>query len=117
MDDLPIIDRRRLELITRGNTGRAGEFLDALLEEAAEIAGRLTTLLAGTDRVAVADAAHTVKGMAAEVGALRLRAAAAALEAEGESPRWPERVDVLNAALDELRSHVHAGTPPAEGSP
>lgn len=103
MDDLPIIDRARLELITRGDGKLAEEFLGALFDEADELLERLGTLIAGDDRSAVADAAHTLKGMASELGALRLRAAATDLEAETESARWREHVERVRAALAELR--------------
>lgn len=112
MDDVPIIDRTRLELITRGNAARADEFLAALLEEAEDILAGLQTLLAGEDRGAVKDAAHTLKGMSAEVGALRLRAAAAALETEAEPARRLDRLNAINAALAELRSHLSANATP-----
>ena len=106
MDQPLVLDRERLDLITRGNSARADEFLKALLEEAEDILARLQTLLAGEDRSAVSDAGHTLKGMAAEVGARRLRAAAAALEAEAEPARWRSRCEDVSAALTELRSHL-----------
>jgi HPt (histidine-containing phosphotransfer) domain-containing protein len=110
MDDLPIIDRARLELITRGNTARADEFMGALLEESEEIIVRLRTLIAGADidRTQVSDAAHTLKGMAAEVGASRLRAAAFALEGEVDPARWPGQLSAVTVALAELSSHLAA---------
>jgi len=106
MDEVPILDRARLELITRGKPALADEFLGALFEEVNEILERLTGLAAGSDRRAVRDAAHTIKGMATELGAMRLRAAAAALEAEAEPARWPESVARLYASLAELRTNA-----------
>jgi HPt (histidine-containing phosphotransfer) domain-containing protein len=103
VDDLPILDRARLELATRGNAALAKEFLDALFEEAAPLIERLDVLIGGADHVAVSDAAHTLKGMAAELGAMRLRAAAAVLEAEVQIEAWPLCLERVRTALVELR--------------
>jgi HPt (histidine-containing phosphotransfer) domain-containing protein len=104
MDDLPILDRARLDLATRGNAALADEFLGALFEEAGDLIVRLGALMGGDERLAVADAAHTLKGMATELGAMRLRAAAAALEAELRPLCWPENVERVAAALAELQA-------------
>jgi HPt (histidine-containing phosphotransfer) domain-containing protein len=103
VDDLPIIDRARLERITRSDSKLAAEFLAALLDEAGQILDRLTVLVEADDRVAISDAAHTLKGMSAEVGALRLRAAAAALESEVQKERWPTCLEAARNALLELQ--------------
>jgi HPt (histidine-containing phosphotransfer) domain-containing protein len=118
MDELPVIDRVRLELISRGSPARAAEFMGALLEEADDILAHLGVLIAdaGADRGAVSDAAHTLKGMAAEVGALRLRAAAAALETETKPARWPGQLEAVTAALEGLRSYFGAGAEPTDRS-
>ena len=107
MDDVPILDRARVELVTRGNAALAGEFLGALFEEASDLIERLSGLIVGDDRVAVADVAHTLKGNATELGAMRLRAAAAALEAEVQANLWPEDLDRVRAALAELHAFVN----------
>jgi two-component system, sensor histidine kinase and response regulator len=104
VDELPILDRARLELITRGDTALANEFLRGLIDEAGEVLARMRILLASGERSALAGLAHTLKGMAGEVGALRLRGFAAALEAESEPERWRAHVDLASAALGELQS-------------
>jgi len=106
MDEVPILDRARLELITRGDAALASEFLAALFEEVGALLERLGALLASDDRVAVADVAHTIKGNATELGAMQLRAAAAALETEPQPERWPQCVERVRTALAELRSYV-----------
>lgn len=106
MTELPVIDRTRLELITRGDAARAAEFLDALLTEAADLLGQLAPQLSRAERSPVADIAHTLKGMAAEVGALRLREAAAVLEAETDPARWVFETNDIYAALGELRAEI-----------
>jgi HPt (histidine-containing phosphotransfer) domain-containing protein len=105
-DDVPILDRARLELITRGNVELAGEFLDALFEEVDALLVRLKALIGGSDRVAVSDVAHTIKGNATELGAMRLRSAAAFLETAEHPAQWPGCVERLYTALDELQAHV-----------
>jgi HPt (histidine-containing phosphotransfer) domain-containing protein len=107
MNDLAILDPTRLELITRGNTALANDFLGTLFEEAGTLTERLGGLIGSGDRIAVADIAHTIKGMSAEVGAKRLQAAAAMLESEAVPARWPDHLDQVRAALAELRRHVH----------
>src|ERR1700735_5456341 len=104
--DPPILDRARLELITRGNATLAGEFLGALFEESNELIERLRVLVSGEDRVAVYNVAHTLKGMTMELGAMRLRAAAASLETESEAEHWAGHLSNLDTALTELKAHI-----------
>jgi HPt (histidine-containing phosphotransfer) domain-containing protein len=106
VDELPILDRTRLELITRGNTALADEFLGALFVEAAELITRAEAAIADGDRVGVSGAAHTLKGLATELGAHRMRAAAAALEAEVQPALWHGMLERINASLAELHVHV-----------
>jgi HPt (histidine-containing phosphotransfer) domain-containing protein len=108
VDDPPILDRERLTLITRGNAALAAEFLAVMFEEADDLMQRLDGLLASGDRVAVADVAHTLKGMASELGAMQFRSAAVALETEAQPARWPDDVTRLHAALAELRDYLLA---------
>jgi two-component system, sensor histidine kinase and response regulator len=108
VDDRPILDRSRLELITRGNATLADEFLVALFEESGPLIERLHVLISGEDRVAVSDVAHTLKGMAMELGAMRLRAAAASLETELEADRWTSHLRSIDTALIELKAHTSA---------
>jgi HPt (histidine-containing phosphotransfer) domain-containing protein len=110
MEDLPILDGARIELISRGNGALAHEFLQALIDEATETIGRARALITAGDQRGVADLAHTLKGMAAELGALRLRAAAAALEVEAQPNRWAGHLDGTIAALAELRSLGNIGS-------
>jgi HPt (histidine-containing phosphotransfer) domain-containing protein len=104
MEDLPIVDRARLDLITRGDAALAQEFLGDLIAEATDVLDQLGAVIGGGDRVAVADLAHRLKGMSTEIGAPRLRAAAAALETEGDPERWGGHVECAVIALHELRS-------------
>ena len=101
--DIPVLDGTRMELVTRGDAGLAAEFLDALIEEGGAVVGRLRDACSAGELIAVRDLAHALKSMSAELGALRLRAAAAELEAEADTMRWPARLEAAVAALDELR--------------
>jgi HPt (histidine-containing phosphotransfer) domain-containing protein len=104
MDDLPVIDDARLQLISRGNAAFAAEFLEALFEEAGGLIRELPAHIAAHDGTAVEGVAHRLKGMATELGAMRLRATAAALEKEPEPTHWPRYLERLRLALDELRA-------------
>ena len=108
MDTPPILDRVRLDLITSGNAALSAEFLAVLFVEADALILRLDGLPASGDRLTVTDIAHTLKGAAAELGAMQLRLAAADLEAETEPMRRPGDIERLRAALAELRAHVQA---------
>jgi HPt (histidine-containing phosphotransfer) domain-containing protein len=108
MDDSTILDRERLASITRGDAARAAEFLAILFEEAEGLVQRLDGLLDSSDRGAVEDIAHTLKGMASELGAMHFRAAALTLEAEAQPALWPDDIERVRAALAELRAHVLA---------
>jgi HPt (histidine-containing phosphotransfer) domain-containing protein len=101
--ELAALDGTRLDLITRGDAALAAEFLEALVEEGGAVLARLGTACTAGEPVAVRDLAHALKSMSAELGAQRLRAAAAELEAEAGPARWPALLAGAVAALDELR--------------
>jgi HPt (histidine-containing phosphotransfer) domain-containing protein len=102
--DLPILDCERLKLITRGRSALAGEFMAGLIDEAGGLIERLSPMAGGTNVTGVSDIAHTIKGMAAELGAMRLCAAAATLEAETQPARWPLLIERLRAEVTELNA-------------
>jgi HPt (histidine-containing phosphotransfer) domain-containing protein len=104
MDDLLVLDGARLQLITRGDAALASEFVGALIEESDAVIAQLCSALEACDRVAVSDLAHALKGMATELGAQRLRAVAATLEAEAQPAAWPAHVQAARRAVAELRS-------------
>jgi HPt (histidine-containing phosphotransfer) domain-containing protein len=104
MDESPAVDKVRLDLITRGDPALAREFLSDLIDEAATTIENVQTAIAGNDQSRVRALAHTLKGMSAEVGAARLRAAAAALESETDPAMWDVRLEGARAALADLRS-------------
>ena len=109
MDDVPVLDRARLALISRGNGVVANAFLIDLIDEAGGILARLDGLHTPENADDVADLAHTLKGMAAELGAERLRRYASELEREVRPEAWPHHIAKMHAALDELRRLVAQG--------
>jgi len=104
----PIIDRARLDRICMGKPEMAKVFLDSLIDEARPIVDGLAALLGTDDRAALRESAHGLKGMAGNVGAAQLQAAAFALErgaadgADGDALRT--QVAGVVAALSDLRS-------------
>ena len=91
-----------------GNPAMAGEFLDLLIEEATPIVAALPAQVAAGDKQAVREGAHAVKGIAGNVGAARLQAAALLLErsaADGAAAdTLSTHLDGVTAALAELRT-------------
>ena len=79
MTSHPLIDREHLTAQTFGDADLAREVLGLFVEQCR----RLTPALAAADRPAAerADLAHTLKGAALGVGAARVAAASAAVEA------------------------------------
>jgi HPt (histidine-containing phosphotransfer) domain-containing protein len=112
MTTVPIIDRARLDLVCMGNPALAGEFLDLLIEESSPIVDGLPALVAAGDAAAVREGAHSVKGIAGNVGAARLQAAALVLErsaAGGAAASvLAEQLAAVAAALAELRTERSA---------
>jgi HPt (histidine-containing phosphotransfer) domain-containing protein len=76
----PAIDRRRLRAICAGELDLAVELVDALIEDAEPLVTSIADL---AERHAVEDlryAAHALKGIAGNIGAIQLQHATMALE-------------------------------------
>jgi HPt (histidine-containing phosphotransfer) domain-containing protein len=114
MTAIPIIDRDRLEKVCMGKPEMAQIFVDALIDETAPIVAALPESIVARNYAAVREAAHAVKGMAANIGAIRLSAAAELLERESVAAPTTEvlskGLDGLVAALAELRTEREAGS-------
>jgi HPt (histidine-containing phosphotransfer) domain-containing protein len=102
MESLPVVDRERLLRVSRGNAERAREFFGALVEDALIASERIRDAHAAGDGQALRELAHALKGMALEVGAPRVAAAAAALEKERDPPALPACVDAVSKTTSEL---------------
>jgi HPt (histidine-containing phosphotransfer) domain-containing protein len=103
MESLPIADRERLVRVSRGNAERAREYFRLLADDAQIAAARIRDAHAAGDGNALYELVHALKGMALEVGAPRVAATAAALEAEQDSALLPGCVDAVSKACAELR--------------
>jgi HPt (histidine-containing phosphotransfer) domain-containing protein len=103
MEALPIVDRERLSIVSRGNAERGREFFGALVEDAQAAYVQLQDALAAGDDHALHELAHSLKGMALEVGAPRVAAAATALEAQRDPALQAVLVDAVGTATAELR--------------
>ncbi len=108
MTDEPIIDQVRLDLVCMGNAELARELIDLLIDEATPIVEGLPALVAAQDATAVRLQAHAVKGIAGNVGAVRLQTAAFGLEQGAiDTLPWGELEALsagVTAALVELRA-------------
>jgi two-component system sensor histidine kinase/response regulator len=108
MTAVPVIDSVRLDRVCMGKPEMALVFLDTLIEEATPILADAPASIAAGDTTAVREAAHSVKGMAGNIGAARLAEAALVLEracdAASGSDVLTEHLAGLVTALAELRA-------------
>ncbi len=97
----PILSERRMaELLLIGATQRA-ELVAVFGREARRVMHRLDQSIAAQNRVEVQRAAHSIKGLALNLGAVRVVDIAGAIERQaGEAA---QRRDELAAAIDEAR--------------
>jgi HPt (histidine-containing phosphotransfer) domain-containing protein len=102
VENVPIVDWARLKDVTRGDSSLADEFLTGLVEEATLLLDRVERAIAIGDAAAIDGLAHTLKGMASEVGALRLRAIAIALGAAGEPVLRRRELEAARESLAEI---------------
>jgi HPt (histidine-containing phosphotransfer) domain-containing protein len=80
MNELPVLDRARLDAITGGSAPLARELVAALIGEARALAQQIHVAVAETDGGRTADLVHALKGVAGNVGAVRLQHAAGEFE-------------------------------------
>lgn len=96
--DAPVLDRDHLARYTGGDSGLEAE-LFTLLD--AQIDACVSALAAARGVESWVQAAHTLKGAARGVGAMRLGAACAQAE---ESPMDEDALDVVRGAAEEARA-------------
>jgi PAS domain S-box-containing protein len=117
------IDTAEGLLRVAGNRKLYVKLLRQFSRQQAEAAAEIATQLAAGDRISAERTAHTVKGVAANLGAKPMRAAAGALEdalREGAEPARVERLRLEFAAVLELlaeRLRAALGDDPAVPSP
>ena len=90
-------------LVSRGKAELAREYFRTLADDAQIACERIRDAHAAGDDHALHELVHALKGMALEVGAPRLAAAAAALEAERDPALLPGCVDAVSKAAGDLR--------------
>lgn len=98
----PPIDRERLSAVTFGDPEFEAELMAAFLGDTASAIERLATALAAGDLPAARREAHSIRGAAANVGALPLSAEAGRLEvllADGAR-------EAAEAVLDRVRGEL-----------
>jgi HPt (histidine-containing phosphotransfer) domain-containing protein len=98
------VDLTHLRRFTLGNVALEREVLELFVEQAPKTLERMQ--LAQTER-AWRDAAHTLKGSAAAIGATAIARTAAEAEQLKCDPRsWPEMLERLRLALVDARSFI-----------
>ncbi len=113
MRDLPLIDRAHLTAQTFGDADLAREVLGLFVDQCR----RLTPMIGAPTPSAAerADLAHTLKGAALGVGAVRVATAGAAVEAslraDGAAPDLPELEAAVAATLAQIAEDGAASDP------
>lgn len=107
-DEMSRIDRATLARLDRlGGPPLVTRMIELFLENAPERMGRATTGALEGDLAAIERATHSLKSMAANIGALELYALAESIEidaAAGRSEKIADRVARLGRELDLVRA-------------
>ena len=108
MNELPVLDRARLDALAMGDASIVRELVELLLTDAEPLVASLGASVAARERDAVREQAHGLKGIAANVGAARTQRAAAELEvAARDGGAWHEIERLLAetaATIEEVRA-------------
>ncbi len=108
------VDRGRIEAVCGGDEALAVELIGMLVEDAAPIVDDLGACVQANDAARIYELAHSLKGIAANVGAAELRDAAALLQAETapDAPPAPAGFAVelaaIVTALERVRCTLHS---------
>ena len=114
MSDSTTVDRKRVEAICRGNDALAIDLVRMLVDEAAPIVAELGDCVKWHDVRRVRELAHSLKGIAGNVGAFELRDAASRLEDTASPDRLPlaraldAEVVAIGTALEGVRGTLHS---------
>jgi PAS domain S-box-containing protein len=119
-----VLDTSRGLALSGGDPRRQAELLAAFCQRHAPDAEALRSALQQDDRAALAALAHTLRGVAGHVGAMRLLQRATALDAALRAPAAPDAA-TLAARVDDLLLELAAATtaaaawqpPPAAPTP
>jgi two-component system sensor histidine kinase/response regulator len=108
------VDRGRIEAVCGGDEGLAVELIEMLVDDAAPIVDALGACVQSNDVAQAHELAHSLKGIAGNVGAGELRDAAARLQSatapESVAPRavLSEEVAAIATALERVRGTLHS---------
>lgn len=97
-----VIDRDHLARMTFGDASLERELLALFDRQAAVLLARMQT----TDAAAVAALAHTLKGSALGIGAVRVAQTAAAVEQTTGPVALAQAVNHLAVAIEAARAHI-----------
>jgi HPt (histidine-containing phosphotransfer) domain-containing protein len=101
------IDVERLRSMCGGNAALAVELIGDLIADGEPLLAQIDAHAAKRARSELLDAAHALKGIAANIGAARLRAAAAELE-QIAGPESGNDWDAVTRAIDVTRGELAA---------
>jgi HPt (histidine-containing phosphotransfer) domain-containing protein len=110
----PAVDRTRIEAVCGGDESLAVELIGMLVEDAGPIVDALGASVQSNDVAQVNELAHSLKGIAANVGAAELRDAAERLQSASAPGAAPARsalaaeLAATAAALDRVRCTLHS---------
>ena len=96
--DLQVLDLQAAVDRIGGDRQLLRELAEIFLEDSALLLGALQTALAGDHREQAERSAHSLRGIAANLGGLRVEAAAAAIEEAARSGR----LEIARLAVDRL---------------
>jgi HPt (histidine-containing phosphotransfer) domain-containing protein len=111
LPDKEVLDLTRLEEAFKDDTAGIADLLDMALQTGAKHRGTLAQGVAAGDAVAVARAAHGIKGSAGNIGANEVYRLATELDARartGDISDARERVDAIDAAYARVAEEVRA---------
>jgi HPt (histidine-containing phosphotransfer) domain-containing protein len=104
-----VLDLRRLEEVYENDRAGIANLLGLACESEARYITSLRDAILHEDLVAVARAAHSIKGSASNIGAMLLSRVAADIEDQAKRARWDgivEFADELDRRYAELRVRV-----------
>jgi HPt (histidine-containing phosphotransfer) domain-containing protein len=110
VSDLAVVDRARIDEVCKGDDSLAIELIGMLLDEAAPIVDALGACVQSNDVAQMNELAHSLKGIAGNVGAAELRDAAARMQTDTAPDATParallaEELAAITSALERVRS-------------
>ena len=101
--ELPILDSARIEEVFDGDTSACREILEMFIADARQQTDGVQASVGGRQFEKIAGVAHTLKGAAANVGAMRLAASARNLETAAREHDTARSTRAVSDIATELR--------------